>query len=272
MSRFCSTIFFTLMLLHALRGQDAAGILRRSVELDAEDNERLKDYTYLQVVDTTAWRGGKPTETDSETSEITMLAGRPYTRVISRNGKPLSPKDEQKERQKMDREFARRRNESPADKAKQEKERAADRKFLLQVPDAFTLRIEGVDEISGKPAWIIGAEPKPGFRPKGSDAALLKKVRGRLWIDQAEYQWVKADIETLDTLSMGFSLVRIARGMHLSFEQTRVNDEVWLPSLFSMRGDARVGLLLKMHGDVEITYRDYRKFQADSRVVTDEQP
>ncbi len=65
MSRFCSTIFFTLMLLHALRGQDAAGILRRSVELDAEDNERLKDYTYLQVVDTTAWRGGKPTETDS---------------------------------------------------------------------------------------------------------------------------------------------------------------------------------------------------------------
>jgi hypothetical protein len=53
----------------------------------------------------------------------------------------------------------------------------------------------------------------------------------------------------------------------VAFEQTRVNDEVWLPSHFSIHGDARMGFLVKMHGDMEVTYRDYKKFRADSRIV-----
>jgi hypothetical protein len=28
-----------------------------------------------------------------------------------------------------------------------------------------------------------------------------------------------------------------------------------------------MGFLIKMHGDMEVTYRDYRKFQTDSRIV-----
>ena len=72
--------------------------------------------------------------------------------------------------------------------------------------------------------------------------------------------------------ALSSALVRIGRGTHLTFEQTRVNDEVWLPSRTSIQGDARLGYLLKMHADQEITYRDYKKFQSDSRIVTDEKP
>lgn len=259
------------MLLLSLRGQDAAEILRRSVELDEHDNERLKDYTYLQTVVAKAYHGKKLEENDVETSEVMMLAGGQYQRLIEKSGKPLSAKEEKREKEKMDRELARRQHLSASDKAKQEKGRAEGRKFLEQLPDAFTLKIEGVEEISGKPAWVISAERKPGFRPKGSDAKILTKVRGKVWIDQAEYRWVKAEAEILDTISMELGLVRVAPGMHVAFEQTRVNDEVWLPSHFSIHGDARFGLLIKMHGDLEVTYRDYKKFQADSRIVTEEE-
>jgi hypothetical protein len=48
--------------------------------------------------------------------------------------------------------------------------------------------------------------------------------------------------------------------MQVAFKQTRVNDEVWLPSRLSIHGDARMGFLIKMHGDMEVTYRDYKKF------------
>jgi hypothetical protein len=198
------------MVAAALRGQDAAEILRRSVQLDEKDNERLKDYTYLQTAVAKAYRGKKLEENDVETSEVMMLAGGQYQRLIEKDGKPLSVKEERKEKDKMDRELARRQHLSASDKAKQEKGRVEQRKFLEQLPDAFALRMEGVEEISGKPAWVISAERKPGFRPKGSDAKILTKVRGKVWIDQAEYRWVKAEVEILDTLSMELGLVRVA--------------------------------------------------------------
>jgi hypothetical protein len=246
-------------------------ILRRSVALDRADNEHLKDYTYIQVAEERTYHSNKPGEPESETSEITMLAGQQYGRLIAKNGKPLSEKEAKKEQEKMDREFAKRQHQSASDKAKQEKAQAENRKFLDQLPDAFTLHMEGAEQISGKPAWVIGAEPKPGFRPKDSHAKILTKVRGKLWIDQAEYRWVKAEVEFLDTISLGFALVRIAPGMRISFEQTRVNDEVWLPSRISMHGEARLGFLVKEHGDFEITYRDYKKFQTDSKLLLDEE-
>ncbi len=171
----------------------------------------------------------------------------------------------------MDREFARRQHESPSNKAKREKNDAENRKFLLQAPDAFTLRLEGVEQVSGQPVWVISGEPKPGFRTKGSgpDAQILTKVRGKVWIDQAEYRWVKVELEVLETLSLDLSLVRIAPGTHLTSEQARVNDEVWLPSHTSIRGDVRMGYLVKARLEQEITYRDYKKFQSDSRIVPD---
>ncbi len=153
------------MLSLSLRAQDPAEILRRSVELDQKDNERLKGYTYVRVSE---FKSDQNSRSISNTREVTMLAGRPYQRLVSRDGKPLSDNEAHNEQEKMDREFAKRQHESASVKAKQEKEDAEDRKFLLQLPDAYTLRLEGVEQISGKPAWVISGEPKPGFHPRGS--------------------------------------------------------------------------------------------------------
>jgi hypothetical protein len=76
------------MVAATLRGQDAVEILRRSVQMDEKDNERLKDYTYLQHVVAKAYRGKKLSESDSdnETSEVMMLAGGQYQRLIEKDG------------------------------------------------------------------------------------------------------------------------------------------------------------------------------------------
>ena len=49
----------------------------------------------------------------------------------------------------------------------------------------------------------------------------------------------------------------------------RVNDEVWLPSRATIRADARVIYLKKLREEMDITYRDYHKFQTDSRMVAE---
>ncbi len=257
-----------LLIASVARADDATSIVLRSLDRDWTNFEHLKNYTYNERAETREYdKKGKLKSTEIETNEIMILGGRHYGRLIARDDKPLSEKQARKEQEKLDKELAKRQNMSAADKAKLDKERAEERKILREIPEAFTLRLVGEETISDKPAWVIDATPKPGFHPKESRAKLLSKIHGKIWIDKAEYQWVKAEGEVIDTLSFGFGMFRIAPGGSIHFEQARVNQEVWLPSRVTIRGDARVALLKKLHGEVDITYRDYKKFQTESRIV-----
>jgi hypothetical protein len=51
------------------------------------------------------------------------------------------------------------------------------------------------------------------------------------------------------------------------FEQTRVNDEVWLPKHVSLKVDVRLALLKNFNVAMEQTYRDYKKFRATAKIV-----
>jgi hypothetical protein len=50
-------------------------------------------------------------------------------------------------------------------------------------------------------------------------------------------------------------------------EQSRVNDEVWLPRELAVKVDVRLALLKNFNVDVEQSYRDYKKFRASSKIV-----
>jgi len=82
---------------------------------------------------------------------------------------------------------------------------------------------------------------------------------------------VKVEAETIDTVSFGWILARLSRGTRLTFQQTRINDEVWLPSKATTKLDARVALFKKYRADIEVDWSQYRKFQSDSRVVSHEE-
>jgi len=251
--------------------QDALEIVHKSLDRDISNFEHLKNYTYQQREEDRQYeKDGKLKKTESETTEVLILAGRPYEKLIAKNDKPLSEKDARKEQAEMDKEIAKRSNLSESEKQKLEKRRAENRKFLREIPDAFTFRLAGEEQVSGKRAWVIVAEPKPNFHAKDLRAKILSKLRGKIWVDQSEYQWVKVEAEVLDTISIGLALFRIAPGGHLTFEQTRVNDEVWLPAHALFHADARIGYIKKMHGEVELNYSDYKKFQSDSRIVSSE--
>jgi hypothetical protein len=152
--------------------------------------------------------------------------------------------------------------------AKYEKEREESRKFLREVTDAYNFHMEGEENLEGRPMWVISAEPRPGFQPQLKDARILPKLHGKLWIDRQEYQWAKVEIEVLDTLSFGLSLLRIHQGAKVKFEATRVNDEVWLPKITYVAGSARIAFVKNERAEETTTYRDYKKFHVESKVIS----
>ena len=133
--------------------------------------------------------------------------------------------------------------------------------------DAYTFHLAGTESLNGRDAWVIDAEPRPGYEPHMKEAKFLPKFHGRVWIDKNEDQWAKMDIECIDTVSLGWFLARFHKGSRIVIEQTRVNDEVWLPKHVAVKVDVRVALLKEFNADVDQTYRDYKKFRATTRIV-----
>ncbi len=259
-----------LLLASAAIAQDANEIIRRATDRDFTNYETRKNYTYQERTEVRQFDSkGKLSKTDVQTNEILILEGQPYEKLIARNDHPLSEKDAQKEQKKLDQEVDKRKRQPAAERARLEKERLEEQKYLREFTDAFDFKIIGEEAVSGNPAWVISVTPKPGYKPKQSEAKMFTKLRGKVWIDKGEYHWVKAEGEAIDTLSFGFFLFRVAPGAKVSFDQTRVNGEVWLPSHITVKAEARIALLKKMRAEIDITYREYRKFQADSKIVGD---
>ena len=58
--------------------------------------------------------------------------------------------------------------------------------------------------------------PKPGYRPTNATTAFFPKIKLKMWIDKKDYQWVKVDLESLDTITFGGILLRVAKGRHVT--------------------------------------------------------
>lgn len=254
-------------------GLDPREIVRRSIELDHVNWVRMRDYTWTARETTRHLdSAGKTASTESEAWETVILFGRPYRRQIERDGKALDAGQQRKEQEKIDRETAKLEREAPEERerhlADYEKEREKDREFLREIPDAFDFKLAGEEQIDGRETWVIQASPKPGYHAKHGDAKAFSKIEGRIWIDQIEYQWVRVEARTRDTISWGWFLARLHPGATLAFEQTRVNDDVWLPKREALSGSGRLAALKKISEQEEIVWTNYRKFRVESKIIS----
>ena len=260
-------------LLAAQNAPDAREIVRRSIDLDRKNEAIARNYTFLERDETRMLdRSGKPKKApESRTFDVTLLEGSPYRRLVKRNDRPLAPPEERKEQEKLRRSIDERSKETPAERqariAEWERKQQRQRAPFQEIPDAFDLRLAGEETLDGRNVYVIAATPKLGYKPKLAAAAYFPKIKGKLWIDKRDNQWVRGEIETLDTISIGGILVRLAKGSRATFEATRVNDEVWLPKQITLDGSARLLLVVGARAQIDIAFSNYRKFQADSRLV-----
>jgi len=265
-------ILLTVCIPAILAAQDAREIVRRACELDRKNAEVARNYTYLERdVESDLDNAGRPKNQQIRTWDVTLQEGSPYRRVVARNDQPLSASEQQQEAEKLEKSIELRRKETAEQRqrriAEWERRRQRQREPLKELPEAFDFRLIGEEALNGGTVYVIDATPKPGYKPKSTATSFFPKVRARLWISKDDYQWVKAEMESTDTISFGGFLVRLSKGAHLVLEQTRVNREVWLPKKVTLEASARLVLFKGYHKSLDITFSDYKKFQTDSRLV-----
>ena len=255
-----------------LSEQQMQELFRVVASKDEENEKRLRDYTYIERDEQHNLDGkGKVKSTEAKTYEVMELYSEQVQRLIEKDDKPLPEKDKAKEEEKVQKIIDKRKNESDEQRqkreAKAEKDREDGRKFVREIADAYNFKLVGTELVGGREAWVIDGEPRPGYEPHMKEAKFLTKFHGRVWIDRDDLQLTKMDVEAVDTVSFGWVLARIHKGTRVMLEQTRVNDEVWLPRHVTFKLDARVALLKGYKMDGELTYRDYKKFRTSARIV-----
>lgn len=252
--------------------EDPRALILASVGRDARDREIQRNYTYRERVLERLFDGsGNAKSTDVKLYDVINLYGRSYRRLIEKDGTPLGAREEAAEQRKIDRELEKRSRESESDRrgrlAKEAKQFQDESAFRREVADAFRFTILPAEQAAGVLCHVIQADPKPGYRPRTSQGKALPKVKAKLWISQADRRWVKMEAETIDTFSLGWFLLRVAKGTRLAFESERVGGEVWMPSHIHVRGEARVAGVKKFNLEVDVRWSEFRKFSTDSRVI-----
>ena len=236
---------------------DARELVRQSVRNGERSwRESLAYACTKHEVDREYGPGGTTRNVDDDLYQVIPLGyGVSFDQLVESHGEPLAAA----RRANIEAKLERLRDESPEWKrqrfAKEEHERA----YMAEVPDAFDYRITGVENLPTGPAWVVEATPRPGYQPQTRYGHMFHAMRGTLWIDQKDVQWVKADAVAMAPVSFGFFVARLAAGSHIVIEQTRLADGAWVAKSIEARAAARLFLFFNHNFSEDITYADYRK-------------
>jgi hypothetical protein len=260
-----------LLMTRICFGQDARSIVERAVAAWDRHDRLMLDYTYkarneIRELDS----AGRVKSDHSTVDEVMYIGGKRFFRPLEKDGKPLPAAQEKSEEAKLERAAREAGRLSDAEHEQRiedaEQDRLKRREQFRGIPDAYDLKLVGETPIEGRKTWEILATPRPAYR--GKFGGLFRNIEGKLWIDEQDFEWTKVEAEVLDNFSLGWFLARVNKGTHISFEMTRVNDELWAPGHFSLTASARIALMKKINAEQDVTFSDYRKFRTDSRIVS----
>ena len=236
---------------------DASEIVQRSVANTTRDWEAAPQYSFTER-DVVAGGG-------TRTSRVIMLDGSPYYRLVEVNGEPLSREQAAREERKYLRAAAARRAESPDQRRKRignyEKQRRQDNSLLREMVHAFQYKLVGEETLDGRRCFVLQSTPRPDYQPPSRETEVLTGMRGKMWVDETQYQWVKVTAEVFRPVTFGLFIARVDPGTQFLFEQRPVqgNGNLWLPSHFSMRVRAKVLHFWSHNASANETYWDYSR-------------
>jgi hypothetical protein len=242
-------------------------IIRKSVAATDRDWKEAPNYVYtLHEVDEKLNSHGKIKSESVNTWEVSVLEGSEYKKLIRRDGKPLSKQEQAAEEQKFEAEKIRRKQEPPSEREKRvskyQKERQQDHAMMREMATAFAFRLVGEETIDGHSTYVLDATPKPGYVPHSRETKVLTGMRGRLWVDKEQYQWVKVEAEVMHPVSF-YAVASVGPGTKFFLEQAPVGDGVWLPKHFAVKVNASVFWIARNSSEDDV-YSNYRRVGSEA--------
>jgi hypothetical protein len=248
----------------------------KTIIANQEQVEDLWDrYTYRAIQTERKEENGKIKDGETKVYEITPIYGRAVRRLLSVNGKELSPSEREKEDRRVQKMVEELIKDHEEEERKAEQARARGKGVKDDDEDEITLlsflRISEITSVRreifrGHEVIAFDFEPRKGYKPKNRGESLINKLAGTMWVDEGARQIARAEARLTDSFKIaGGLLASLSPTSAIVFEQEKVGDEVWLPSYGEVNLSARVFLLAKFKRNYVTRYSDYKKYQIDDR-------
>jgi len=234
--------------------------------LKVEEHQRRveeirESYTFsssrtLQHVDA----DGKILTTETEEREDFFVNGHPIERIVKRNGKPLDDHDRSKETERITKLVEK------AQKTPRSREPISIAR-LLEIMDVSNQRREN---FRGRPTIVFDFSGRKNARTHGLAEDASKKVKGTIWIDEADLQVAHLEVAFIGNFHvMGGLFANIQKGSSFRLDQGLVNGELWLPT--SAEGSLQMRVLLMKNTRQQFIERDYnyKRFTVDAEQAKD---
>ena len=245
-------IFAVFAALLSAQDDNVAVIVQRSAETNNRDFRAQSDFDYKQ---TEKLPGG------TRTSEVTMIDGSPYQRLIAVNGEPLNAQQNALEQRKEAAAVKLRKGQSAAARqariAKYKRGQERNNLMISQLSKAFNFSLEREDQLDGFDVWVLKATPRAGYRPPTMQAQVLPGMQGELWIDKKTYEWVKVVAQVIRPVSIDGFLAVVQPGTEFEIEKKPVSGSVWQITHYSSRATAKVLHVFNHKEQDEITFFDF---------------
>jgi hypothetical protein len=102
--------------------------------------------------------------------------------------------------------------------------------FLLNQDLArrFQFTLAGREWINGRPVLAIDFVPVDKKMPERNlKDRFINRTGGRVWVDEADYCLVKADVHLTQTVNVGFGLIGAVWKFNYGFDRERTDDGLW---------------------------------------------
>ena len=183
---------------------------------------------------------GEVSDDETLRYDVEPYQGALFNRLTARDGEPLDERD----RREQERRWAEFRAEidDPRKRAERERERAENEiKFDEELAERYTARLDGVEDLRGRPSFVISFEPRPGNLPvrRRMDHA-LNKSRGRAWIDRETYEIAQVNFELMERVRLWWGILGSISDATGRLERRPVAGDVWLNTEFDVYFHVRV--------------------------------
>ena len=183
---------------------------------------------------------GEVTDDETLLYRLEPYQGALFSRLKARDGTPLDARgrrEQEKRWEEFQAEIA-----DPRKRAEREREAAENEiKFDEEMVGRFTAKLEGVQDLRGRPSYVISFEPRPGNLPvrRRIDHA-LNNSRGEAWIDRETYEIAQVSFELMDRVRLWWGILGSISNATGRLERRPVAGDVWLNTEFDVYFHVRV--------------------------------
>ena len=223
-------------------------------------------YTTLQTIQDID-SSGRVKKTTTEEHEAFFVHGHVIERVVKRNGQPLSGHDMDKETECVTK-LVEKAEKTPTGQP-------------LEGPSITVSRILELMEVRnprrelyrGRHAIVFDFVGRKDVKTHGMAEDASKKLAGTMWIDEADRQVAHLDVHFTDDFRVAAGLfASIQKGSSFHFDQSPVEDGLWLPTGGEGNVQARVLLVKGIRQHVVERDYDYKRFRVETQAGHTAQP